>query len=517
MIPQPPPPPRKKKEKLPTPEEAIALLWSDGDLEYLLRPVQQEMRAAIAGSEETLFVVECSRRLGKSFFACLIAIEHALQKPKSLIRFAAPTKKALQDITSPLFREILTQCPKHLKPTWVSNESKWVFPNGSEIFLAGVNGDNADNLRGTATDLAVVDEAAFVDRLSYLVQDVLMPQVIDRNGRLVLISTPPKTPAHDFLGYVKRAQEENSYFKRTIFDATHITQKQIDKFMRDAGGATSTTWRREYLCEHITDAEKAVLPEFGDCKPHIVIPQSQVLQERPRHFIPIVVGDIGYNDLTFVVFGYHDFRRAIDVIEGEVVVQNTIASEISRLVEAKAISLWGEDRYKSGGMPPTGFGIGTTPPRTGIRHYADSQPITIAELGSWWHSIPKGGKAGTASGYSEGTFMQAAINDLRTRIANKTLRISREGCPKLIAHLEYAIWDSSGRDFIRQGEFGHFDGVAACAYFVRLVNRSTNPFPHLEGITSANSWIQNPGTPPVAHQLAKSARQVLKERSKYNK
>lgn len=501
--PEPPPPPTPPEI---TRQQAIDLLWRDGDLSYLLRPVQQDIRQAIAATDRRIFVIECSRRLGKTFVACVLAIEHAIQKPRSLIRFVAPTKDALKRITAPIFTEILEHCPADLRPTWVSSEFAWQFANGSTIYLAGANAENADNLRGNATHLAIVDEAAFIDDLNYLVQDILLPPVQERRGRLIIISTPPKTPAHHFLGYVRRAVLSGAYFKRTIMDASHITDRERQEWCEEAGGPTSTTWRREYLCEHITDAEKAVLPEFGDAKPDIVVPADVVAQNRPRHFIPIVVGDIGFHDLTFVVFGYHDFKRAVDVIEGEVVVNNTVASEITRLVEAKARALWGDDRYRLGGRPPrTQFGGYV--PACGISHYADAPPMVVRELGDHWSAVPKSRRAGDAGS----TYMQAAVNDLRTRIRNRQVLIS-DACPKLIAHLEYAIWDSSGRDFLRQGEYGHFDGVSATAYFTRLVDRTSNPYPWLEGVTRTNTWIENEGPPSVTENLKLSARTNLKQK-----
>lgn len=50
-------------------------------------------------------------------------------------------------IIKPLIREIFKDCPEDLKPKYSSIDSKYVFPNGSEIQLAGSDAGNADRLR----------------------------------------------------------------------------------------------------------------------------------------------------------------------------------------------------------------------------------------------------------------------------------------------------------------------------------------------------------------------------------
>jgi len=153
-------------------------------------------------------------------------------------------------IINPLFRNLLANCPKHLRPKYKTFDSAWEFPNGSVITVAGCDGANADALRGTQAHLSVVDEAGFVDPevLSYVVQDVLLPQSLLTGGRIILSSTPPVSGAHPFMRFVEAAIAEGAYVKKTIYDNPMVSPAQLEEFKREAGGENSSTWRREYCC-----------------------------------------------------------------------------------------------------------------------------------------------------------------------------------------------------------------------------------------------------------------------------
>ena len=62
--------------------DLVRAVWLSGSCGYLLHEGQLEVRKLFAESQERRFVLCCSRRYGKSFLACVIAIEHALQSPE---------------------------------------------------------------------------------------------------------------------------------------------------------------------------------------------------------------------------------------------------------------------------------------------------------------------------------------------------------------------------------------------------------------------------------------------------
>lgn len=439
-----------------TPEKAKETLWRLGDLSWQLHETQLLMRERVCLHEGIVYVINSSRRLGKSRLACALAVEQCLQKPNSQVRYAAPTAKDVRKIVAPHMRDIMADCPADLRPAYNSQDHVWTFPNGSQIHVAGVNNDNADSLRGVASDLCIVDEAGFVDDLDYLVKSVLLPQTMTTQGRIVLLSTPPKTPAHSFVSYCAQAQLESSYSCFTIYDAPHISRETIDVYCKEAGGADSSSWRREYLCQFVTDDTLSVFPEYAGVELDIVKEHP-----RPDYYVPIIVADVGYHDLTFVLFGYYDFRAGLDVIEQEYVVNRKTAQDIARDVDRIAAELWGDKAASA-------------------RRYADAPPLVIAELPGW---------SGITKTQTDSSWKAAVFNEVRTKLGARALRIHPR-CEKLKAHCRYAIWKEPGRQLERMDGFGHFDGADALAYLVRLLDRSSNPYPLLPpGISRDTHWV----------------------------
>jgi hypothetical protein len=378
----------------------------------------------------------------------------------------------VRTIVEPHMQTITAGAPNDVRPHWRSQEGIWHSPhNGSQIHTAGTDSGGADRLRGVATDFGVVSEAGFVDELRYLLHDVLIPQTATTRGFLWLISSPSVTPAHEFAKLCAQAEADGALIKRTIFDAPHIDAETREELCHIAGGPNSTTWRREYLCEFVADESAAVLPEFTRVEKEVI-----KAHERPRYYVPIVVGDIGFHDFSFFVFGYHDFRTGLDVIEREYVTNKTVARDLASKVSEIATGLWG-------------------PRAAEARRFADAPAMVIAELGPEW--------SGIAKTQTDGVFKTAAVNDVRTRLTHKSIRISPE-CDKLIAHCRYAVWRIPGRDLERMDGFGHFDGVDALTYFVRLVDRHTNPWPALpDGVSHYTHWIdQELEQPSLEQQLA---------------
>src|SRR5260221_8615663 len=150
--------------------EAADLLWRKGILHWKLDTCQKDMHKLYYSTTYEKLVFNCSRRIGKSYTLLILAMELCNKKPFSQIKYAAQTKLAVKNIILPTVRSILMDCPPDLRPEWHAHDGVYRFPNGSELHIAGANGSNVDKLRGSAADLAIVDEAAFVDNLEYLVK-----------------------------------------------------------------------------------------------------------------------------------------------------------------------------------------------------------------------------------------------------------------------------------------------------------------------------------------------------------
>lgn len=129
-------------------KEARARLWHMGILTWKLDPIQKQLYEAFQVSSYKTNVWSCSRRLGKSYALCCIAVEQCMKKPNTVVKFIAPTQKHVKNIIRPLLKEIFKDCPDELRPHFRTADNIYRFHNGSEIQLAGTDSGHAEGLRG---------------------------------------------------------------------------------------------------------------------------------------------------------------------------------------------------------------------------------------------------------------------------------------------------------------------------------------------------------------------------------
>ncbi len=440
-------------------------LWRVGELRWLFDANQAGIYDQWVTSGARRFVLNCSRRLGKSYFLVALAIQQGLRVPGSSIRFACPTAKQAKTIILPLARKVLATCPADLRPEFVAQDLCFYFPNGSEIHVSGCDAGNAERLRGTDCHLALVDEAGSISDLEYVVQDILLPQTLTTDGRLLLASTPPRTPEHPFVKrYITDAVARGAYAHRTIYDNPRLRDHQVREYQEEAGGATTTTWRREYLAEIVIDESRAVLPEFTYHADRVI---AEV--ERPSHFDAYVSMDVGFQDLTAVLFGYWDFAEARLVVEDEVCLRRMTTDDLARAIRAKEAQLW--------------------PGLTPYRRVSDTDLIVINDLtrlhGLRFSPTRKDEK-------------EVQVNQTRMMLGSLPPKLLiHPRCTTLVAHARGAVWNDGRTAFERigsdslNGEIHHFDAVDALVYLVRNLDRSRNPFPHpLAGLDPQTHWIR---------------------------
>jgi hypothetical protein len=228
-------------------------LWRKCDLSWKLEPHQlvayRLIKAAAKSAPNNRFVLNASRRWGKTYTMCCLAVEYALRHPNSLTLYAGATQKAVRDMIVPIFNDIVSDAPTNLRGVLKVQTNQFVFANGSRIKLTGLDGGRLQKLRGVNAHFVVIDEAGFVDYLETAVTAVLFPMTSTTGGQMVLASNAPMTPGHDFVRiFTREAQACGSYHKSTILDVQKFTKEDIDRFAASSGGYDSSTFQREYLC-----------------------------------------------------------------------------------------------------------------------------------------------------------------------------------------------------------------------------------------------------------------------------
>ena len=407
-------------------------------------------------------VVECHRRLGKTFWLIKKFVELCLKKPRSTCIIGAPTLKQVKDIVMPDLDDLLVDCPPEFKP--YPKEGLWLFNNPawkdkslhSRLKIVGCDYKKGNLLRGTGAVAIGLDEAGYIEHLDYIVKNVIAAQFDQvKDPLFVLISTPPRNMDHDFTrpgGYVENAIKQKRHMLIPGSRNKDFTEREKSKILDIIGGdEKSVEYLREVECKHISDDSILVVPEYQKVK-HII----EEKRERPKHFVPWMCMDTGWTDYTAVLFGYVDFDANLFVYEDMIWTHYRTLGDLADMIRKKEHELY------------DGLQVFGDPMIESVRRLADCTEIEIQTL---YHDFELFFEA--VDKYDKNT----ALGSFRTAIQRARVRIDPERCAPLVYQLENATWNERRGDFERSKTLGHCDALVAAVYLNRMVLMDENPFP----------------------------------------
>jgi PBSX family phage terminase large subunit len=432
--------------------QAREALWTSGVLTWKLRTHQTRLYESYKNCKDKIIVWNCSRRLGKSSVLCLLALETCLKKPNSLVKYACAKKKDAKEIIRPLLRDLIEDCPIESKPEFKTQENVWLFPNGSRIQLNGLDGGTAESIRGGSSDLCIIDEAGLVKDLPYIMNSILLPTTLTTKGKIILASTPPRSPSHPYITqYLNRARIEGNLVTMTVRDNPYIDDQELDIIINQYHDKEKDPeFRREYMAEIIIDDNYAIIPEFTKYKENIVKEWK-----RAPFYDGYVAMDIGVKDLTVVLFGWFDFLSGKIIVEDEFVLNgqkfntNSLADGIKQK-EKDTFS----DRITGEQLSP-------------FLRVSDTTLTVLNDLFQT-HSLRF---LPTRKDEAD-----AALNNVRVMMQNEKIVINPR-CKTLIMHLESGVWNKNKTSYERSADAGHYDAIDALKYLVRAINITKNPYP----------------------------------------
>lgn len=423
-----------------------------------------------------------------SYSMCAIADELCRQNQNYRITFVAPVQNQARMIAKFTMREVLETCPPELHPTFKTQDNMYIYPNGSVFEILGNNAGRIEKARGGKSHLIILDEVGFFDDLEYSVRSVLYPRLTTTNGKIVMISTPPRSAGHPFADFVSKAKYNNALLVKNIFDCGHFTAEEINKIAEEYGGYDSIDFRREYGCEFITDIDLAVIPEAIEAEEF----DKNFVKEfkRPPFYDTYVGMDLGFNDPTGLLFGVFDFRTTKLYIEDEILIrdaQNLRTDKIAEFITTKESELWCSVYDDEIHQP--------------YKRISDIDPLTLNDL-YLQHNL-----------YFQATTkdtLQSMVNELRLWFSQDKIVIHPR-CHDLIFQIKNATFkDKNKKTFSRSKKAGHYDLLAALMYLVRNIDKSHNPYPRdydlrLESINEpfvSPKWSANNGN--YKDELAKA-------------
>lgn len=441
--------------------------WFSARLTFLCREGAQALLYAWL-TEELLedpssvrpLVWKCHRRLGKSFLLLLLLVERCLSRPGQRCVYGAPTYEQVAAIVIPNLAILLRTCPPELLPResgrkfWFRNPAWGPGAQPSLLHLVGTNFHRGNLLRGPYADAVGLDEVREMPDLRYLVEDVLLYQFAKRVAPwLLLVSTMPASADHEFESYfVPAALRTGRYVEVPTTANPGWTADDDTRLLESIGGGKdSISWRREALCEAVSDETELIVPEFQRHQASVVVSDYA----RPSHFYAHSCLDTGWTDWNAVLFGYVDFRNRVLVVEDELVLRYESTGTIARGIDSKEHALWQTNGVGSWhyGHAPTRMGDLTEQALTDLRI---DHKMFVRPAEKWNR--------------------EAAIANLRTGIQDGHVRI-HERCKNLIYQLKNGTWNKARTQFQRSPRIGHCDALAALVYLYRMANWNGNPFP----------------------------------------
>ncbi len=432
-------------------------------------PLTVEERIARANVPVSFFEL-CARGNGKTFELLILAIETAIKTKDARILYVAPLRDDAEKIAKDLIELfILLDCPKELRPEWKAGEGEYVFPNGSTIRFRGTNNDSVERLRGFGYHLVILDECGVMDRLRYVV-GIIRPLAERMKGKVILATTPAETPDHESTDLYREHSERGAAVVFTILDNPRLTWDEkatillnenesphdIEGILAGTKSPVHTNTLRERFCRFVTDAGKAVLPEWTDDVARSLTVRVGTDRKIPEYFDAYEALDPGIVNQSAILFGYYDFERGVIVVQAEKFLRGKDANYngIADAVEASEITLWGSAKWAGGRAQPT-------------RRVIDPDTRLEMDLQTERHLRFEHAQKHDSDG---------GIRLIRTLITGKQLEVD-SSCRLLLQQMQMAIWNKNATDFATEKDGGHYDGLAALKYFVRAVDRNKNPFP----------------------------------------
>ncbi|HLV36188.1 MAG TPA: terminase family protein [Spirillospora sp.] len=197
---------------------------------------------AILRSKARFKVVACGRRFGKTEAGKLALVAHFLMGGRCW--WLAPTYQ----MASQVWRDLKAICAP-IVPAQVSEAERRIdLPNGGMLAIRSTY--YADHLRGAGLDLAVLDEAAYMDESVW--PEVVRPMLVERGGAALFLSSPNGRNWFWEL-YQQGLDPANTgwrSFRFTSYDNPLIAPGELDDIQRMT---PKRVWREEYLAEFVDD------------------------------------------------------------------------------------------------------------------------------------------------------------------------------------------------------------------------------------------------------------------------
>lgn len=265
----------------------------------------------------------CTRRASKSFTAGLYMIKECLENPGVNSLFIGLTRLSAKGI---IWKDILKVLDRKydLQCDFNSTELTMTFPNGSIIWLTGVDADEdeMDKLLGKKYRIVCLDEASFYTvNLNRLVYGILKPAVADPNqygqrGTICLMGTSSNFTQGLFFDITTGKEAGWSLHTWSAHDNPYVAkqwQEELDDIKTNRPLFMETPlFKQWYLNQWVIDTEKLVY-KFSQDR-NLFDKRSEKLN--PSMWTYVLGVDLGYDDdSAFVLCAFHEHEPTLYITQ----------------------------------------------------------------------------------------------------------------------------------------------------------------------------------------------------------
>jgi hypothetical protein len=432
--------------------------------------------------------VECARQFGKTTTILDFVIEMLIQNPGWIARWCEPWKEQCHEIVIPAMNKLQQEVPEYARFRWREKGSQYIHPNGSLLYLRGVNEDKGESSRGPHSHIIVADEFGSWKHARYIVDEVLKPQLETTNGPLIFASTPPEDLGHLYYIYADEAEADQRLIRKTILDNESLSPERIEEIKKDCGGELSAAWIRERLCQRIRNLEKVIVPEYDEAL-HDIPDEAP----RPKSYDYYVGGDNGADDNTAILAAYYDFDQGCVVFEDEVVLNSQTTQVIVARAKEMELRAFGTKPCRCQ-LPDYTVGPkycsehGLQP----MRRVYDADKQLLIDMGTTHDYLME---------YPDKHDKHAAIRWFRRLVQDGKIKFKKR-CKVLRRQVKVGQWANEKHlDFKRTDddmELKHLDALAAAIYLVRSVIWTHNPY--ADPYSGLDIYTQFPSPRPDQNQ-----------------
>jgi predicted phage terminase large subunit-like protein len=209
-------------------------------------PTLHSGQLEIFESEARNRVVICGRRWGKTYLGCAEAIRACLQAKQ--VWWLAPTH-AVSSLAWEQLKLLFTPLVK-LGLAEIQESKKRIVSLGGSITCKSA--ELYDNLRGAGLDLAIFDEADFIEHQAWA--EAIRPTLSDRRGRALFLTTPNPRLRNSWIQKLyQRGQMASANwrsFSRPSWTNPFLSPSEIEDARLDL---PSVTFRTEYGAEFVSE------------------------------------------------------------------------------------------------------------------------------------------------------------------------------------------------------------------------------------------------------------------------